>query len=334
MSEQVGTPTTATATEADIEEIRARYVSSVAQFLNEKPEEFKTIICHAVLGRPLSDSTSEEDRRLPFSVEEENEVEARAATRYAYIADLLLRQQKGQVQLPDDEFIRIAQFIEDNVNLDRWLGRVAFNSMRAMDIWHEYFDEFEGSLSYSVALATHFIHQGVPAYQLNAVEKKFERLSSNDPLYHYLRIRGEAFDVVNDLNLPGWANTLYFKQEDLRWHQVFFASYEKPNVAKEQELRAALLKHLGMAPAEADPLAGTGSHGTAWPWGTHETTLLRHLAAAAKRFWVNYDPSDIGTAPTNSAVVDWLREQGVAQRTAEVVATILRADGLPTGPRP
>jgi hypothetical protein len=29
-----------------------------------------------------------------------------------------------------------------------------------------------------------------------------------------------------------------------------------------------------------------------WPWGNYETELLKHLAAAADRFWVRYDPED------------------------------------------
>lgn len=70
-----------------------------------------------------------------------------------------------------------------------------------------------------------------------------------------------------------------------------------------------------------------------WPWGRHETNLLRKLAEAAHKFWSNYDPSDDSTAPTNQQVSDWLKTQGVADRTAEVMATILRVDGLPTGPR-
>jgi hypothetical protein len=70
-----------------------------------------------------------------------------------------------------------------------------------------------------------------------------------------------------------------------------------------------------------------------WPWGSYETRLLRHLAAAADRFWKNYDPSDPATAPTNQEVIDWLMEQGVAPRNAEVMATMLRADGLRPGPR-
>lgn len=71
----------------------------------------------------------------------------------------------------------------------------------------------------------------------------------------------------------------------------------------------------------------------AWPWGDHETKLLRELAAAADKFWKLYDPTDPSTAPTNEAVVAWLKNKGVADRNAQVMATILRADGLPSGPR-
>jgi hypothetical protein len=70
-----------------------------------------------------------------------------------------------------------------------------------------------------------------------------------------------------------------------------------------------------------------------WPWGRHETDLLRKLAAAANKFWARYLPDDPSTAPTNQQIIDWLIEQGVAMRTAEIMATILRADGLQTGPR-
>lgn len=81
------------------------------------------------------------------------------------------------------------------------------------------------------------------------------------------------------------------------------------------------------APAMPAPIV------TRWPWGDHETKLLRKLAEAASRFWKLYDPEDPTTAPTNQAVVDWLKQQDVAERNAQVMATILRADGLPTGPR-
>ncbi len=75
------------------------------------------------------------------------------------------------------------------------------------------------------------------------------------------------------------------------------------------------------------------SSATRWPWGNHETELLRNLAVAGNKFWALYDPTEPSTAPTNDAVVKWLKAQGVADRNAQVMATMLRADGLPSGPR-
>lgn len=73
--------------------------------------------------------------------------------------------------------------------------------------------------------------------------------------------------------------------------------------------------------------------GHRWPWGVYETGALRVLANAVTRYWVGYDPADPSTANTNETVSAWLRDQGVAQRVAEVMAQIIRADGLRTGPR-
>ena len=70
-----------------------------------------------------------------------------------------------------------------------------------------------------------------------------------------------------------------------------------------------------------------------WPWGDHETKLLRKLAEAAHEWWSTYDPEDTSTAPKNEKVSEWLEDQGVSKRVSEVMAQILRADGLPTGPR-
>jgi hypothetical protein len=72
---------------------------------------------------------------------------------------------------------------------------------------------------------------------------------------------------------------------------------------------------------------------TLWPWGDYDTKLLRELAAAAERYWKNYDPSDSTTAPTNDQVISWLLERGVAKRNAQIIASMLRADGLRPGPR-
>lgn len=70
-----------------------------------------------------------------------------------------------------------------------------------------------------------------------------------------------------------------------------------------------------------------------WPWGRYETELLRKLAQAANRFWKNYDPADISTAPTNEQIEEWLIGQKITRASAKAIATILRADGLQTGRR-
>lgn len=70
-----------------------------------------------------------------------------------------------------------------------------------------------------------------------------------------------------------------------------------------------------------------------WPWGDHETTLLGNLAGAAYEFWSTYDLEQPSTAPKNKDVSEWLVSKGVSRRVAEVMAQILRADGLRTGPR-
>jgi hypothetical protein len=72
---------------------------------------------------------------------------------------------------------------------------------------------------------------------------------------------------------------------------------------------------------------------TSWPWGNHETVLLKKLTVAAEEWWSDYDSKNPSTAPTNADVTSWLIGQGVSKRVAEVMAQILRADGLPTGPK-
>ena len=71
-----------------------------------------------------------------------------------------------------------------------------------------------------------------------------------------------------------------------------------------------------------------------WPWGDHHTAVLGHLETAARRYWVNYDPADSGTAPTNETVSNWLvTERKVSKKMADSIASMLRVDDLPTGPR-
>lgn len=71
-----------------------------------------------------------------------------------------------------------------------------------------------------------------------------------------------------------------------------------------------------------------------WPWGTHHTEYLGHLEAAARKWWNLYDASDPTTAPTNDMVSEWLQtERHLSREKARAIASMLRPDGLPTGPR-
>ena len=71
-----------------------------------------------------------------------------------------------------------------------------------------------------------------------------------------------------------------------------------------------------------------------WPWGNYETKLLRLLPLAYEEHWKNYDPSKPETAPKSDNVTSWLVSKHKApQRVAEVIAQLLRADELPSGPR-
>lgn len=71
-----------------------------------------------------------------------------------------------------------------------------------------------------------------------------------------------------------------------------------------------------------------------WPWGSHHTEMLGHVEAAATKWWANYDPTSPDTAPTNDMVSEWLcNERDVSKDKAKAIASILRADGLRTGPR-
>ena len=128
------------------------------------------------------------------------------------------------------------------------------------------------------------------------------------------------------LFLPGW---MQVSQGDLlisRWERDRFIaeSQRLPVVIKglqESERSSDLSK-------TDDPALGR------WPWGDHDTKLLRHLAAAAHEWWSTYDPDNPSTAPTNADVSGWLIDKHkVSKRMAEAMAQILRANGLPGGRR-
>lgn len=97
---------------------------------------------------------------------------------------------------------------------------------------------------------------------------------------------------------------------------------------REERLELPLQRH--PESAGQPPVSDTEGR---WPWGVYETKYLGHLDAAVRKFWLNYDPSDTTTAPTNAQVKNWLLGQGVTERVADVIATMIRVDGLPPGPR-
>ena len=110
-------------------------------------------------------------------------------------------------------------------------------------------------------------------------------------------------------------------------HEIIYEPLEHKDGAENLEAVATPL------PTEASAIAGEkpSSH---WPWGNHHTATLGHLEAAARHFWTLYDPDDIGTAPTNEMVASWLQdERGISKEKARAIASMLRPDGLPTGPR-
>ena len=95
-----------------------------------------------------------------------------------------------------------------------------------------------------------------------------------------------------------------------------------------------LKSHSDYKPREGDEDIERREMSSRWPWGTHHTEYLGHLEAAARKWWVLYDPGDATTAPTNDIVSDWLQsERKLSREKARAIASMLRPDGLPTGPR-
>jgi hypothetical protein len=158
-----------------------------------------------------------------------------------------------------------------------------------------------------VAVAVNHVKAGTLPIVRNAAflreDDPYEALRANADPYEALRANAEK-TVVKIADFSTWAIGMGWELPD---------EFPQPNAAA------------------AYPVAPEELH--KWPWGDHETELLRKLADAAQRFWTLYDPTDETTAPTNKQVTQWLVEQGVATRVAEIMAQILRPDGLRTGPR-
>ena len=147
--------------------------------------------------------------------------------------------------------------------------------------------------------------------------------------YRMRHISGRQFDIFR-LHAGHWLNdqieTSFEAQEFTREELVRWLSA----IEMKSEYHFNDLHHtVGFSPNFADK-----NNSTKWPWGEYETKLLQHLEAAAIRFWVKYDPTDPSTAPVNQDVSTWLQDhRALSKSMADSIATILRVDGLKTGPR-
>jgi hypothetical protein len=71
-----------------------------------------------------------------------------------------------------------------------------------------------------------------------------------------------------------------------------------------------------------------------WPWGKHSTKSLEALAEAGQKFWSTFNPNIPSTAPRNEDVIAWLiKSHGLGEKRAYYIASILRAENVPDGPR-
>ena len=151
-----------------------------------------------------------------------------------------------------------------------------------------------------------------------------------------IRHRGQDYDhdeflmTRADAILLGYALWEFFESDnfDVDWFDELTKTPRKPFPTVEP-------------PALQNPLNDVLDPPGRWSWGNHHTELLGHLEAAAREFWGGYNPHNAkATAPKNETVIAWLeardvpgQRKKVSKQMAESIATMLRPDGLPTGPR-
>lgn len=172
-----------------------------------------------------------------------------------------------------------------------------------------------------------------------------------DGIWDFAMVGNEVVDVANmiraeiklgPLNLVNHDGVFLCRPDGTyaNLHTMFIPDEEKNHYSEESSLfqhasigfRTAELKRFIAEINDAD--TEDFNHDSKWPWGSHNTVALDDLVAAAKRFWVSYDPDEVSTAPTNEEVIEWLRkERGTSLDKAKGIASILKADGIRNGPR-
>lgn len=307
-----------------------RFLSMADSIRTEKPEMFARLICDGVLGNPFPGTDL-----TPFALRGGLKGSART---FRYLAKLIIARLDGTIPDTTGPYISLATWIEANasfelrsfadnpysVNFRNLTGTVGQHDLYVSHVQWAFFDDVAEALNYSAMLAARMLYRGIRLFEQDAQTGDIRPVAWGDDDYIFLRQKGKREEVTTGYLLPDWAARYFVSTEHVKLHDALFRlDYDLS--AEEIEYRRSVLIPQCIPP---ESMARAS-----WPWGDHETELLRKLSVAAREWWSTYDPETPSTAPTNDEVRDWLAVQGVARRVAEVMAQILRADGLAAGPR-
>ncbi len=326
------------ALELNFERVQKRQLRLIDQVRETNPKEFARLICQGLLGIPLDDT---EIVMLKGHMDDYKGEKLGEQKYYKYIAEFGLRHLDGATVMPPPgtTFVSLASWIEFDAEVPLsnfrqveygtdarpFKGTVPKFYLYISHIRFVFFGDLAESLNYSAMKAAQMVFRGVPLYEREEETGVFSTVAHDTDDYVYLTQKGKRGDVTKGFELPDWANRYFFKVEHITLHDDIFFNHWDLSQDELDRRRSVLTSLCGTASDRTSD--------TAWPWGSHETELLKKLSSAARQWWSTYDPEDARTAPTNNEVTAWLESQGVAKRVAEVMAQILRADGLATGPR-
>lgn len=341
-------------------------MDNIKRAIDEKPNDFMLVLCDLILENERSNGKALEvesyiDLATVIRHKLRDEVACQSDAEYWNLADWLKdHSMRPSIQSFDVSAEHWSSWAPTGENFKRPPGIEEISS--------KFFsDSAVNALTHPIASICKMLHEGVPVY-LRKIDDSFVRMSLDHPDVALMSGLGRDSLSIDSWHIPDWIRNYWFKASDVAAHEIFFKRVEwgeKPNVvdtlrasyhkyifpngfpaASIQEEKVvlermvkSLKRHVTQLENENAKLASTTAGHTSnkiskWPWGDHHTEMLGHLDAAATRYWVNYDPADLTTASTNVAVSEWLQsERNVSRTMADSIASMLRADGLPTGPR-
>lgn len=121
---------------------------------------------------------------------------------------------------------------------------------------------------------------------------------------------------------------------DGQWHYLALPSPVTLSIDELCILQEEVERIEGLLQPQAQNIRRGAAGDRPWPWGEHTTQALELLKSAAFEFWAGFDAGKPEEAPTSKEVETWLVQRGASAVLAEAIARLLRADGLPAGPRP